>query len=494
MDDVSTSGTGQALVLRRVENEQVSQVRSFLAREPDPIPEGEKPRRRRPRAPRPISGPDEAALSWFFGQGLSIYEKSTFGPIVQKIAMDGYSSTTCGKCDGAGIIEEGGGVTLDDKCRGCDGSGREPHKAGREQRWCLTCDGLGREAPYEVELAKGGWCPACRGTGSSCVRRRGSAVNSPGCRLCSPDPVTLRDSETGTDEQTRPPFHTRWRLITARVPKHSCWNCLGSGSEPVTAEPQGGQDEAGGVIGNDSALTRFAITSRRADAVKEISPALHAALEAFYGDMGSRWAMTPLGRLFALSHLTPAGKKLARMGVDNPERKGKGKKKARNVQKLIVAALERGARGQADRLAQELAGQRKVSPPPGDDAELAAVELNAQERIGVQANLQKSQPKDDRRALLTKAAEQSAELYARAAQAWNSVTTSKVEKEAAARLLANLTRLGHGQLANNLAAAVQFSPIEIARAKESMHIAGYFDDDIAEAFKTVLSETAEVAQ
>src|SRR5689334_13176672 len=99
MDDVPTSVAGPVPTTPRAEKDRVSQVPSLLTPEPDPLPEGETPRRRRPPAPRAISGPDEAALSWYFGQGLSIYEKSTFGTIVQKIAMDGYASTTCGKCD-----------------------------------------------------------------------------------------------------------------------------------------------------------------------------------------------------------------------------------------------------------------------------------------------------------------------------------------------------------------------------------------------------------
>lgn len=443
MDDVSTSVAGQVPTTQRAENERVSEVRSFLTREPEPLPDGEKPRRRRPRAPRPISGPDEAALSWYFGQGLSIYEKSTFGPIVQKIAMDGYASTTCGKCDGAGIIEEGGGVTLEDKCRGCGGSGREPHKAGREQRWCITCGGLGREAPYEVELPRGGWCPSCRGTGSGCVERR--AMRRARCSWCRP--------EAG---------------IERRAHRHSCPNCLGSGDEPLTAKPTMKGEEAGGVIGNDSALTRFAITSRRAGAVKDISPALHAALEAFYGDMGSRWALTQFGRLFALSHLTPAGKKLARLGIptDAPKAKKKGGKKAKG----------------------------KAAKKAADAVE--SVQLSAQERIGVQANVEQTQPHHDgmRRQLLDAAREQAADLYARAARAWNSVTTSKGEKETTARLLANLLRLGHGELAAQLQLSSNVSSIEIARAKESMRVAGYFEDEIADAFRTALSETSGGAQ
>lgn len=491
MDDVSTSVAGQVPTTQRAENDRVSEVRSFLTREPEPLPEGEKPRRRRPRAPRPISGPDEAALSWFFGQGLSIYEKSTFGPIVQKIAMDGYASTVCGTCDGGGIIEEGGGVTLEDKCRGCGGSGREPHKAGREQRWCLTCDGLGREPAYEVEVSKGGWCPSCHGTGTGSVER--AALRRSRCHWCRPEPFepelkvseeqvadirtstaptkALAETHSLSTQHVRDIRKGRWRataypgapIHAAWVPRHSCPNCLGTGDEPTTVESLGSTEEASGVIGSDTALTRFAITSRRADAVKAISPALHAALEAFYGDMGSRWALTSFGRLFALSHLTPAGKQLARAGIPTGAPKVKAKKKKK--------------------------GSKPAKKKRAEDA-VESVQLNAQERIGVQAKLQLSQYKDDRKKLLDAAREQAAALYARAARAWNSVTESKGEKSATARLVANLTRLGHGELASKLGASAQLSPREVSSAKQSMRTAGYFEAEIAEAFKTALSETA----
>lgn len=359
--------------------------------------------RKRLRPPREISGHDEASLSWFFGQGLSIYEKSTFGPIVEKIVMDGYGSAPCGKCEGAGIIEEGGGVTLETRCRSCNGTGDAPRKAGEAHQWCWTCGGQGVEAPYEVELPSGGWCPSCRGTGCSPVERR--AMRRPRCQWCRPDVVTVKDERAGTS--------SRLEIAAARVPRHCCPNCLGTGEEPLTAKRVQKDDEGGGVVANDAALTRFAITSRRADKVKDISPALHAALEAFYGDVGHRWARTEFGRMFALYHLTPAGKKLARVAAPTGQRKA-GKKK--NKAKSKAARVEQA---------------------------LSAVELNAQERIGVQANLQKTQHNDDRRALLKAAGEQAEALYLRAARAWNSVTSSKLERDAATRLEDNLKRLGY---------------------------------------------------
>lgn len=392
--------------------EQVSTVQNRkpaveAARELVSVPREES--RARPRR-REITGHDEAALSWFFGQGLSIYEKSTFGPIVEKIASDGFASTVCGRCDGGGILEDGG-IRLEDKCKGCGGDGRHPRKAGESQIWCLTCDGKGRVLPYELEVEHGGWCPACRGTGSGSVERR--AMRRTRCGWCRPDPwVTATDERTGDS--------IKLALVTAWVPRHCCPNCLGTGDEPITVRQVQKADEAGGVIGNDAALTRFAITSRRADAVKAISPALHAALEAFYGDVGHRWAQSSFGRMFALFHLTPAGKTLARMGLpkdDAPKKRKKGK------------------------------GKKQKAEKNHDDA-LAAVQLNAQERIGVQAVLQQSQPKEQRKKLLDAARAQAADLYTRAAGAWNDVATPKSAKAALKRLDASLRRLGHDNVAD----------------------------------------------
>lgn len=364
--------------------------------------------RARPRR-REISGQDEAALSWFFGDGLSIYEKSTFGPIVEKIAMDGFSSTTCVKCDGAGILDDGG-IRLEDKCPSCKASGLHPRKDGERQQWCLTCDGKGRVPPYEETVEHGGWCPLCRGTGSGSVERR--ARRRARCSWCRPDlHVKVTDERTGGVVSLP--------LALAVVPSSCCPNCLGTGDEPISAKPIQKDTEGGGVIGDDAALTRFAITSRRCDAVKAISPALHAALEAFYGDVGHRWAGSGFGRMFALCHLTPAGKTLARMGIpkDEAPRKQKAKKgKKQKATKRIEEAL-------------------------------AAVQLNAQERIGVQAVLQQSQYKDDRKKLLDSARAQATELYLRAAQAWNSVATTRAAREAIKRLETNLVRLGHRDVA-----------------------------------------------
>lgn len=305
-----------------------------------------------------ISLGDEAALSWYFGIGLSIYERSTFGAILAKLERDGFGSEQCARCGGEGILETGG-VNVSNKCKTCGGDGRVA------RRWCSDCGGLGTVAPYEVPVAEGGWCTACRGTGHTSVHR--IAKHRTPCAVCH------------------------------GVLKHKCSNCLGSGQEPITAQPIHKAQEAAGVQADDTALTRFAVTSRRVAQVRAQSPALAEALSVYYGDVGQRWALAGLGRVFSLYHLTGPGKKLAKWG----EKAGKA-------------------------------------------AELG---LTAQERIGTQAALEHEQPKQERRALLTAAGEQAAGLYARAARAWNRQADRKKDREEWQRLLVSLARHeGHGDL------------------------------------------------
>lgn len=315
-----------------------------------------------------ISLADEAALSWYFGQGLSIYEQSTFGAILRKLDRDGFGSEQCGRCEGAGILEAGG-VNVANKCKTCGGDGRVA------RRWCQDCGGLGTVEPYEVQVDVGGWCPKCAGTGSTPIS---TAMRRTPCGVCG----------TFNRPDRRPRVSTR---------ASACSNCIGSGFEPITAQPIHEGQEAAGVQADDSALTRFAITSRRVAAVHAASPALAVALSVYYGDIGQRWAMTDRGRVFSLYHMTGPGKKLAKWG-----------EKASN------------------------------------SAELG---LTSQERIGTQAALDAEQPKQERRALLAAAGEQAAALYARAAKAWNRQASSKRDREDWMRLMASLGKHGHDDLA-----------------------------------------------
>ncbi len=323
-----------------------------------------------------ISLGDEAALSWFFGQGLSIYDRSTFGAIINKLAMDAFTSAPCERCDGAGILETGG-FTVSDECRACKGEGKSG--AGK---WCSSCGGYGKVDAYETAVANGGWCFGCRGSGSGAIEKR--AQRRTRCTICL--------SKRG-DAECR-----------------NCAHCLGTGHEPLSARPKPQQDGGSGVQPDDSALTRFAITSRRVSAVRAQSPALAHALSVYYGDAGQRWGLTDHGRIFSLYHLTPSGKKLAKWGEKT-----------------------------------------------GNQDDLG---LTAQERIGTQAALEAGQPKRERAALLEGAGKQSKDLYERAATAWNSQSESnaKRHKDAMTGLALTLKRLGHTAIAADIRAHARALP------------------------------------
>lgn len=181
---------------------------------------------------------EEASLTWFFGRGQSTFQRSTFAGILERIDFDAYTSTRCGRCRGEGILEDGGFYL-------------------RTVKNEITLE----EVTVEVEAEHGGWCPRCRGTGSTPLRRKDN-----------------RDA-----------------LLTARP----------------TAE----HAAAGGYVPDDFALRKYALVSRRLDRVASVDPLLVEALASYYGDAGARWGRTRYGRLFTLYALTPAGHKLVRMSM-----------------------------------------------------------------------------------------------------------------------------------------------------------------------------------
>jgi hypothetical protein len=234
-----------------------------------------------------ISENDEAALSWFFGPGLAIYERSTFGAILAKLVRESATSEKCLKCDGAGIIGGVGGFAITNVCEGCEGSGKAPN--GRTL--CPTCSGFGTAAaPRRKAAQQGGWCPACLGTGSTAVEER-KRRRTPCQACCVPYDATGRRRK--------------------REQRAGCRNCLGTGEEPISVKPiQAAQDSGGAMQSDDGALVRFAITSRRVAKVRELSPVLAEALAAYYGDEGQRCALgEPSGRLYALRRLTAEGRR-----------------------------------------------------------------------------------------------------------------------------------------------------------------------------------------
>lgn len=350
----------------------MSQVQTSNAIELDPIAQSNEPetRPRRFKSERDlkaIEGSDEAALSWYFGQGLSVYEKSTFGAVLQRITLDGFSSGPCGSCEGSGIMENGG-FAVSTRCKRCNGTGAH----GEHKKLCDDCRGSGVVEPFEVRAEHGGWCDSCRGSGCTSMARRDK--KRPRCLSCVGAPH-LASPPRGT-KRTRAEHIAR--KSSKNAARAQCGECLGTGWPPDTVIPKTQADSGAGIMPDDSALTRFAITSRRLGQVRDQSPALYAALECFYGDVGARWGREDFGRLFALYALTPSGKKLARWGET-----------------------------------------KRTHEEPTQ---------TAQERVGVQAVLERTQPKRERTVLLMAANKQASELYARAAQAWNHAQPAQTDR------------------------------------------------------------------
>jgi hypothetical protein len=74
---------------------------------------------------------------------------------------------------------------------------------------------------------------------------------------------------------------------------------------------------------DDAVLTRYAVVSRQLMLLEQRDPSSVLAFEAYYGELGARWARTPKpGRIAALYHLTGAGRKL--LAEDHVRRRAKG--------------------------------------------------------------------------------------------------------------------------------------------------------------------------
>ena len=87
----------------------------------------ERPRRierpRHPDPPRTLSQVDAAALSWFFGSGRTAFERSTFGPMLERAELYGHGSWRCSRCRGSGVLQGNGAW-----CDRCNGTGAIPYQ------------------------------------------------------------------------------------------------------------------------------------------------------------------------------------------------------------------------------------------------------------------------------------------------------------------------------------------------------------------------------
>lgn len=93
---------------------------------------------------------DQGELEWFLSFGITLFERSTTGAILDKIAMDAFTSRRCHVCDGGGIIT---------KSFSFRANGRSPI-AYNSGDWCFRCGGTGaipvRLTPEEQALVNSG--------------------------------------------------------------------------------------------------------------------------------------------------------------------------------------------------------------------------------------------------------------------------------------------------------------------------------------------------
>lgn len=83
---------------------------------------------------------EQAELVWYLSQGITVFQRSTLGPMLDKLELESCTSRTCRKCKGSGIVDE-------------------PHDVPDPKDPVRT-----------ITVQFGAWCPRCRGTGVEPVR------------------------------------------------------------------------------------------------------------------------------------------------------------------------------------------------------------------------------------------------------------------------------------------------------------------------------------
>ncbi len=113
---------------------------------------------------------------------------------------------------------------------------------------------------------------------------------------------------------------------------------------------------------DDGALALYGLISRRLMLLERQLPIAVICLEALYGDLGARWAVTRHGRIAAVFHLTDAGRRL--IEADDRERVAKKQPPAVLAPHLRMANEIEGARGVggtgASTVSRERADRRRV--------------------------------------------------------------------------------------------------------------------------------------
>lgn len=186
---------------------------------------------------------NEKDLEWFFCEGESLFESSTFGAVLERQASFGHVFDDCETCLGSGFSDKDG------TCSSCKGMGGKPARLKLAQH------------PNPMRLGSR-VCDVCKGGG---LRRRSKRGALFACRPCN---------QTG-------------RILIDPVGQKA----IGGGEEPSYTP-------------DDNALMLFARVSRWLVAMH---PGKARVLEAYYGLSGYRWGSTKWGRLFAVLPFTAGG-------------------------------------------------------------------------------------------------------------------------------------------------------------------------------------------
>lgn len=385
-----------------------------------------------------IEEADELQLIWYFGDLGTRFERSVFGAMLEQVELMGAFSKKCSVCAGTGIVDAGGfGLVLEE---------------AKRSRMVLAETGIGaipdetkRWEHVERDIARGGWCKPCRGTGALPSKAKGWRGSI--CEMCDGKRRVPR-FEIMREAGVRP--------MVVEMPTDPCPDCLSTGRRPLSARPMLAPNGSTRGAPDDVILNRFAIISRRLALVNTRRALWFKALQAYYGDVGQRWALEEQGRIFALYNLTPSGRKLARW-AEGRSTLGKGSQMQKNKKKKIAwknpspapvaypfLTLSEVLQDGKDWARQRGRGSRFIGPRFQDgtatasqhrelgamlgptrltehDHEPPPTDLSPLERIGVEAGLDRKHPNEHRRKLLLAAGAEALDLYQDSARAWNTV-------------------------------------------------------------------------
>ena len=223
---------------------------------------------------------DEALLGWYFCEGQSVFERSTFGAILEHQEHFGLSSKPCDRCGGNGFNDE-------DVTRATEAIGK--HAELRRADW---------PAYQRTVEALGPKCRKCHGCG-----------HVPSGRIPTPRPQRVHCKAC--------------RGTRVNMSGAECGVCNGTGLRDGYDATSTADHEESSYTPDDWALQRYAVASR---GLTRLNAGNAAVLQAFYGPVGLRCGAgdprrpdDPVpGRLLAVYPLTGDGRRWLRH-LPNPQ-------------------------------------------------------------------------------------------------------------------------------------------------------------------------------